>query len=87
MRSILVNNSVRITNLGRLLGGNLRFPVNMGRIKSKLVKRTARILIKQENQFSGDFEENKKLLKVPMPSKKIRNQIAGYIARLKKKEI
>ena len=58
----------------------------MGRIKSKLVKRTANALLKRKNQFTGDFEENKKILKVPMPSKKIRNQIAGYITRLKKKE-
>jgi len=58
----------------------------MGRIKSKLVKRTANALLKRKNQFTGDFEENKKILKVPMPSKKIRNQIAGYIARLKTRE-
>lgn len=59
----------------------------MGRIKSKLVKRTARALLKRKNQFTNDFEENKKKLKVPMPSKKIRNQIAGYITRLKKRDI
>ncbi len=58
----------------------------MGRIKSKLVKRTANALLKRKNQFTGDFEENKKVLKVKMPSKKIRNQIAGYITRLKTKE-
>ncbi len=58
----------------------------MGRIKSKLVKRTANALLKRENQFTKDFEENKKVLKVKMPSKKIRNQIAGSIARLKKRE-
>jgi len=58
----------------------------MGRIKSKLVKRTANVLLKKGNHFSNNFEENKKILKDLMPSKKIRNQIAGYIARLKKKE-
>ena len=58
----------------------------MGRIKSKLVKRTANLLLKQENKFNENFEQNKKILKDSMPSKKIRNQIAGYIGRLKKKE-
>ena len=58
----------------------------MGRIKSKLVKRTANALLKRKNQFTNDFEENKKLLKVKMPSKKIRNQIAGHITRLKTRE-
>ena len=56
----------------------------MGRIKSKLVKRTAKTLLKEENKFNDNFEENKKILKDSMPSKKIRNQIAGYITRLKK---
>jgi ribosomal protein S17E len=56
----------------------------MGKIKSKLVKRTSHLLLKEENIFTDKFEENKNLLKGPMPSKKIRNQIAGYIARVKK---
>ncbi len=58
----------------------------MGRIKSKLVKRTAHSLLKAENQFTSSFEDNKKVLKDLMPSKKIRNQIAGYVVRLKKRE-
>ena len=48
----------------------------MGRIKSKLVKRTAKALFKR-HEFSPDFIENKKILKDTMPSKKIRNQVAG----------
>ena len=59
----------------------------MGRIKSKIVKRTANSLLKEENKFTNSFDNNKKLLKDSMPSKKIRNQIAGYIARLRKKEM
>lgn len=58
----------------------------MGRIKSTLVKRTARSLLKEENMFSENLEENKKLLADTMPSKRIRNKIAGYISRLKKQE-
>lgn len=58
----------------------------MGKIKSKLIKRTAEILIKKGIEFSEDFKKNKQILKDTMPSKKIRNQIAGYISRIKKQE-
>ncbi len=55
----------------------------MGRIKSTLVKRTARQLIKEKGKiFKPDFEYNKKLLADTMPSKKIRNILAGYLARI-----
>ena len=57
----------------------------MGRIKSKLIKRTGKNLI-ENDKFSGDFNENKKVLGKMMPSKKIRNQVAGYITRKKKIE-
>ena len=57
----------------------------MGRIKSTLIKRTSRQLLSQEDiEFSEDFEKNKKILGNTMPSKKTRNKIAGYIARLKR---
>ena len=56
----------------------------MGRIKSKLVKRTANTLLKQGSLFNENFENNKKLLKGLTPSKKVKNQIAGYITRVKK---
>jgi ribosomal protein S17E len=55
----------------------------MGKIKTKLVKRTAETLINKEINFSEHFDENKKILGRNMPSKKIRNQIAGYLARIK----
>ncbi len=58
----------------------------MGRIKSALIKRTAKNLLKEENVFSENFNKNKKLLGNTMPSKRIRNKIAGYISRLKKRE-
>jgi len=58
----------------------------MGRVKSALIKRTARKLLKEENVFSENFDKNKKVLADTMPSKRLRNQIAGYIARLKKQE-
>jgi len=59
----------------------------MGRIKSKLVKRTAKALLKNENKLGSNFDKNKKVLAGTLPSKKIKNQIAGYIARLKKKPV
>ena len=58
----------------------------MGKIKSKLIKRTSNELIKRGIEFSASFEENKKVLGKNMPSKKIRNQMAGYITRLKTDE-
>jgi ribosomal protein S17E len=56
----------------------------MGKIKSKLIKRTAKGILNQELGFTKDFEDNKKILGDTMPSKKIRNQVAGYITRFKK---
>ncbi len=58
----------------------------MGRIKSRLIKRTARELIEKGVNFKNDFEYNKSLLKNIFPSKKIRNQVAGLITRLKRQE-
>jgi len=58
----------------------------MGRIKTALVKRTTFDLLKQDIDFNDSFEHNKKILNNTMPSKKIRNKIAGYLARLKKAE-
>lgn len=43
-------------------------------------------MIKKDVPFTKSFEENKKILGKTMPNKKIRNQISGYIARLKKIE-
>jgi ribosomal protein S17E len=59
----------------------------MGRIKSALIKRTAKGLLKEENSFDNTFETNKKILGSSMPSKSLRNKIAGYIARIKCNEV
>jgi len=59
----------------------------MGRIKTTLVKRTAKKLISNhKDKFHKDFEKNKKIIKdfADIPSKKLRNVIAGYITRLMK---
>jgi len=58
----------------------------MGKIKTKLIKRTAQELVKKGIEFSESFEENKKILGGTLPSKKIRNQVAGFITRTKKQK-
>ncbi|MEM2956240.1 MAG: 30S ribosomal protein S17e [Candidatus Pacearchaeota archaeon] len=61
----------------------------MGRIKGTLVKRTTMALMaKYKNQFTIDFETNKKVINSVMPDlqKKIRNSVAGFITRKIKRE-
>lgn len=61
----------------------------MGRIKTKKVKRkTKEVFAQYQDKISTNFEENKTLLneKFEIPSKKLRNVISGYCARLKKSE-
>lgn len=57
----------------------------MGKVRNALVKRTARRLLElYPDVFSGDFEHNKRVVSqlVEFHSKKLRNQIAGYITHL-----
>ena len=56
----------------------------MGRIKSTLAKRTSDKLMKEQG-FDESFEKNKLILGRTMPSKRMRNIIAGYISRLEKR--
>ena len=61
----------------------------MGRIKTKKIKRnTQKIFSETKDLATANFEENKKLIneKYDIPSKKLRNVIAGYLTRLKKQE-
>lgn len=58
----------------------------MGKIKSKLIKKSGVNLAKKDIAFNESFENNKKILGNTMPSKKLRNKMAGYLARLKKQE-
>ncbi len=62
----------------------------MGRIKTKLIKAlTNEVYTKYKDEFTTDFEENKKLLNDVQEgaSKKIRNVIAGFTTRKKKQDI
>lgn len=56
----------------------------MGRIRTQLIKRKTNELGKSI-EFTEDFSHNKKLLseRAAIPSKKIRNQIAGYAVIVK----
>ena len=59
----------------------------MGRIKTTLVKRVTKDLIREYgNEFKDNFEDNKKALGriAEIKSIKIRNAVAGYITRIKK---
>ena len=57
----------------------------MGRIKTKVVKRTSFQLVdKAPELFAETFEHNKRVLGNTMSSKKVRNMVAGYITRLKR---
>ncbi|MDA3837295.1 MAG: 30S ribosomal protein S17e [Nanoarchaeota archaeon] len=59
----------------------------MGKIKPKQVKRGIQELLDAGIELSTDFEMNKKILGREMPSKKMRNKMAGHASRhLKQKE-
>ena len=60
----------------------------MGRIKTKQVKRITNELIeKHGDRITASFEDNKKVVAeyLDSESKKLRNIIAGYAARRKRK--
>jgi len=59
----------------------------MGRIKTKLVKRTAHTLMKQ-GKYKKTFDENKQLVTdaAIIHSKKLRNVITGYVTRLSQRQ-
>ncbi len=57
----------------------------MGKVRTKMVKRTARELLERyPDLFTGDFEHNKRVVTklIDTGSKRVRNQIAGYITHL-----
>ena len=59
----------------------------MSRVKTTTIKNKGQKLFKKHNdKFTSDFKKNKEIIKevAYIPSKKIRNILAGYITRLKK---
>jgi len=59
----------------------------MGKIKSKQIRKAAKRLTAENVKFSESFEKNKKVLKGLDVGKKARNQIAGLLAKSKKREL
>jgi len=59
----------------------------MGKIKSKTIRKAAKILSNQGVEFSSNFEKNKKILEGLILSKKLRNQLAGLTAKLSKRRV
>ena len=58
----------------------------MGRVKSTMIKKAAFQIHGGFEGFNEDFYGNKKFLKGTMPSKSVRNKVAGQIVRLSKQE-
>ncbi|XP_038657227.1 40S ribosomal protein S17-like [Scyliorhinus canicula] len=59
----------------------------MGRVRTKTVKKAAQVIIeKYSTCLSNDFHTNKRVCEEIsiIPSKKLRNRIAGYVTHLKK---
>lgn len=59
--------------------------ITLGRIKTILVKRVTKQLVRDHiDEFSEDYNKNKEILKkyANIKSSKIRNVVAGYAARL-----
>ena len=57
----------------------------MGRIRTKTTKRAARLVIERfYGQLSFDFHDNKRVCDevATIPSKRMRNKIAGYVTHL-----
>ncbi len=57
----------------------------MGRIKTAQIKRIALQLVElHRDKFKTNFTDNKKIVEefAEIPSKKMRNVIAGYVTRL-----
>ncbi|KYH37297.1 MAG: 30S ribosomal protein S17 [Candidatus Bathyarchaeota archaeon B24] len=62
----------------------------MGKVRPASIKRVARLLLERYgDKFTADYESNKKLVEelVEVPSKKIRNLLAGYVTSLVKMQV
>ena len=58
----------------------------MGSVRTEAIKKLAReLLVTHHEKFSADYEANKKSVDilVDSKSKRVRNQVAGYVTRLR----
>eukprot|EP00612_Vaucheria_litorea_P007866 CAMPEP_0171475538 /NCGR_PEP_ID=MMETSP0946-20130122/3060_1 /TAXON_ID=109269 /ORGANISM="Vaucheria litorea, Strain CCMP2940" /LENGTH=127 /DNA_ID=CAMNT_0012005639 /DNA_START=86 /DNA_END=466 /DNA_ORIENTATION=+ len=60
----------------------------MGRVRTKTVKKSAKLIVeKYYGRLTLDFQSNKRLTEevAVLPSKRMRNKIAGFLTRLMKR--
>mmetsp|Transcript_11623 Transcript_11623/g.14488 ORF Transcript_11623/g.14488 Transcript_11623/m.14488 type:complete len:132 (+) Transcript_11623:157-552(+) len=60
----------------------------MGRVRTKTIKKSAKVMVeKYYSRLTLDFQTNKKVCDeiAILPSKRVRNKIAGFITRLMKR--
>ena len=60
----------------------------MGRVRTKTTKRSARMIVeKYYSRLTSDFQTNKRVCEevALIPTKRLRNKIAGYITKLMKR--
>jgi len=65
------------------------FEFTVGRIKTQLIKRVSRDFFEMyKDKVQKTFEENKVIVQklADIPSKKLRNIVAGYVTRLAKQQ-
>merc|ERR1711972_489261 len=72
--------------VGSIFAHFLRF--TMGRVRTKTVKKAAKVIIeKYYTKLTLDFDTNKKIIEevALIPSKPLRNKIAGFVTHLMKR--
>merc|ERR1711982_176897 len=70
------------------MGTSTREKLKMGRVRTKTVKKASKVIIeKYYTKLTLDFDTNKKIIEeiALIPSKPLRNKIAGFVTHLMKR--